>query len=78
VRVRLVMLVGVEGAGHHFLASIIHKAEGQVLYLKDWAADIFLTPSKVGLRCFKAHFFEQFLLFCRVHTSFPQDLISPK
>jgi len=48
VRVRLVMLVGVEGAGHHFLASIVYKAEGQVLYLKDWAADIFLTPSKVG------------------------------
>jgi hypothetical protein len=32
------MLVGVEGAGHHFVASIVERAKGDSVFLKVAAA----------------------------------------
>lgn len=40
--VRLVMVVGVEGAGHHLLSAILDKATDFV-FRKGYSPDIFLT-----------------------------------
>lgn len=43
--VRLVLLVGVEGSGHHLVASIVQKAHQQHVHLKEWAPEVWLSES---------------------------------